>query len=222
MCTTACLSGIPVLSSTRLCSRRRRLSSMTPGNVSLCVRFLHMCHTATPTATRPTGADSLVMTHHLPTPSSTPRHRSLSLLFSPSLLLNFCSSLPCFSSSLTPLFPPCHLSFDLLLIQTSFFSLSLLCASFFSPSSFPSSLLPFHLCSSSFAALTSTLLIFSFSLISPICSPSFVPILSWSAPSSLIYHLFLLFSSLNNTYYLFLPCLSLFLSMSYPLANLSS
>lgn len=167
MCTTACLSGIPVLSSTRLCSRRRCLSSMTPGNVSLCVRFLHMCHTATPTATRPTGADSLVMTHHLPTPSSTPRHRSLSLLFSPSLLLNFCSSLPCFSSSLTPLFPPCHLSFDLLLIQTSLFSLSLLCASFFSPSSFPSSLLPFHLCSSSFAALTSTLLIFSFSLISP-------------------------------------------------------
>lgn len=106
MCTTACLSGIPVLSSTRLCSRRRRLSSMTAGNVSLCVRFLHMCHTATPTATRPTGADSLVMTHHLPTPSSTPCHRSLSLLFSPSLLLNFCSSLPCFSSSLTPSFLP--------------------------------------------------------------------------------------------------------------------
>lgn len=83
MCTTACLSGIPVLSSTRLCSRRRRLSSMTAGNLPLCVRFLHMCHTATPTATRPTGADSLVMTHHHPTPSSTPRHCSLSLLVSP-------------------------------------------------------------------------------------------------------------------------------------------
>lgn len=90
MCTTACLSGIPVLSSTRLCSRRRRLSSMTAGNVSLCVRFLHMCHTATPTATQPTGADSLVMTHHLPTPSSTPRHHSLSLLpFSPPQFLLF-------------------------------------------------------------------------------------------------------------------------------------
>lgn len=38
---------------------------------SVCV-FLHMCHTATPTATQPTRADSLVMTHHHPTSSSTP------------------------------------------------------------------------------------------------------------------------------------------------------
>lgn len=71
-CLNVCPSGIPVLSSTRLCSRRRHKQHdgwypcvCVCVLVCVCAR-LHMCHTTTPATTRPTRAEILVMTHSIP------------------------------------------------------------------------------------------------------------------------------------------------------------
>lgn len=65
---------------------------------SVCV-FLHMCHTATPTVTKPTRAGSLLMTHHHPTSSSSSSYSPVPSPSTSSILPQLCSSIPSFSVS---------------------------------------------------------------------------------------------------------------------------
>ncbi len=105
---TACPGGIPVLSSTRPHSGRRRISSMTAG-IPLCVCSC-ICVTLLPPPQQPgpPGLKSLVMTHRRPTFSSS--SSSSSPTPSPSIscilpLLLFCPFI-CSSSSFPPLLCP--------------------------------------------------------------------------------------------------------------------